>query len=140
MIKTRRYSMEFHVESKSVLRVALKLTTRLYENNIRWKTEPTYKRHDRQGREVYTATITVIDSSGPGARRSHTGRKISAACWHVHGDLFDRIWALDPEAMIKTNLPKGTTMNGPEDNWQGGDTNIGSMVNPLWFRYACECE
>ena len=107
---------------------ALKTINSKYDNNIRFKVIK-----DISSKRVQF-TITVNDSKGPGARRSAEGRRIAAACWHVHGELFDSLWAQDPDTLI---IAGPLRMTGWQDNWQ--DRNIGSMYQPLMHSQACEC-
>lgn len=113
---------------------AMAIINRTYGNNITWKRDP--EPANRAGTS-YDFTITVKDSSGPGARRSDTGRKIAAACWHAHGDLFDAILKIAPDAIIKTNGMGGNTISAAGGNWE--DRNIGSLYRPLYASEACEC-
>ena len=124
-----------HVRNSGVLYDAMYNVSQRFEGNVRFKREPEFIGKDRQGRFKYRFTLTVKSSSGPGARRGVDGRAIAAACWHVHGYFFDRVFLFDGEAMIEAGKLK---MKGPEDNWQ--DRNIGSQMKPLLFSDACECE
>lgn len=74
-------------------------------------------------------TVTVKDSKGPGGRRG-----MRAACWHVHGDLFEAILARQPNAVIKTAGREVTVDGG---NWV--DWNVGSMMEPLMYSETCRC-
>lgn len=106
---------------------ALARVNRQYEGNIE------FKHIGKAGRQV-DFTLTVRSSRGPGGRRGHSGRRIAAACWHVHGHLFEAILELDPEAKIVSSMATITRHGG---NWQ--DRNIGSMVSPLYYSEACDC-
>lgn len=84
-------------------------------------------------------TITVVSSRGPGARRSWTGRRIAAACWHAHGDLFDALFKIRKDIVIWTDYGwegkmKITSEGG---NWQ--DMNVGSLMDPAMMSESCEC-
>jgi hypothetical protein len=86
-------------------------------------------------------TLTVHDSRGPGARLSPSGRRIAAACWHVHGLFFEELFKACPNAEIrgghdpKTGRPLLITADG--GNWQ--DRNIGSVAEPFLYSRACGC-
>lgn len=127
--------MEIHCKDIKVIQSAFRRVREDYSLNPIWKRPPEWMRTDRQGRNVFRCTLKVHSSRGPGARLSHTGRRIPAACWHVFGDFFDYIWEADPGAMI---LSAGLKMEGPADNWQ--DKNIGSMMRPMPYSQACNCE
>lgn len=108
--------------------------SREYGGNVRWKRipEPTGK--------AISFTLTVVSSHGDGSRRSNEGRKIAAACWHVHRDLFERIFSENPDARIKTAMAdykgeKDFSYKYPET----GNTNVGSIANPLFADEACNC-
>lgn len=112
------------------LEQALTLVNEKYEGNITWKRAPEYYTG-----KVIRFTLTVKDSGKMGGRRSQAGRKISAACWHVHGDFFDALFSLVPEATIRSRGKLVTALLG---NWV--DVNIGSSMCPLYYSEACECE
>lgn len=78
--------------------------------------------------------LSVKDSRGSGGRIGYTGRRVKAACWHVHGYFFE---ALPLTSKIKAgNL---TIIGGPdgEGNWQ--DRNVGSIIQPMYYSEACDC-
>lgn len=117
--------------SFSTLFQALKKINKEYDNNITFNREPEYVYYNRD----LNFTLRVKESSGPGARRGYTGRKMINACWHVHGDFFDAVFEIEPDAVIWSRGQKITKEYG---NWE--DDNIGSIMNPLSFSEACECE
>jgi len=103
-----------------------------YQNNIK------FKRLDQIGKKVHF-TLTVESSKGPGHKTSasyfHRGRKVAAACWHVHGDFFDALLAVNPEARINTMGKIWIDKNG--GNWQ--DWNVGPPVSPIMISACCDC-
>ena len=109
------------------LQQALELTNRNFNDNVK------FKRIEQTGSRV-TFTLTVKSSKDKGGRLSHTGRRIAAACWHVHGEFFDNLLAIQPEAWIKTGQKKIDANGG---NWE--DWNIGSNYQPMYYSQACEC-
>jgi hypothetical protein len=109
------------------LQAAIDTVNEKYLGNIR------FKRIDQTGRRV-NFTLTVIDSKKPGGRKGPEGRRIAAACWHVHGDLFDALWDRNPDTVI---IAGPLTMRGKGDNWQ--DRNIGSTMRPFYYSEACDC-
>lgn len=121
-----------NVTEKDMLQ-ALDQINKKYDNNIRFKSGPT-----RKGKNI-TATLTVNSTAdgSRGYRRSHTGRKIAAACWHVHGDFFDALIDINPAAVIVTGLTGKKVINKDGGNWE--DANIGSMVDPMLYSEACDC-
>lgn len=84
---------------------------------------------------MITFTLTVESSREKGARRGHQGQRVSAACWHAHGDFFDALFSINPDAVI---VSMGTqTITKQDGNWQ--DRNIGSQMQPLYYSEACDC-
>lgn len=77
--------------------------------------------------------FTIKSASGiPGARFSHSGRKLASASWHAHGLLFDELFRLDPSAIVKVGGPNGDhTITKEGGNWE--DCNVGSIVAPVQF-------
>lgn len=113
------------------LNAALKKVNEKYENNI------LFNRLDGNGKNF---TLRVNSSSGPGAGRSVAGRKLTSACWHVHGDFFDALFEINPEAVIISGyLPKDRNkINADGGNWQ--DIERGSLLYPCYASELCECE
>ena len=116
------------------LQAALDLTNLQYDDNV------LFNRLDQTGNRV-TFTLRVADSSGPGHRvgfhRTNSGnrRKLSSACWHVHGNFFENLFKVWSDAWVRTGTHK---IDITEGNWQ--DRQIDSMADPLYFSEACECE
>ena len=100
-----------------------------YQGNVEWKTLT------QKGKNI-DFTLKVRDSHKPGHRRGFQGQRSVAACWHVHGDFFDALIKLNPQAEI-VSRSVSTVINRFGGNWQ--DKNIGSMMNPLLFSEACDC-
>ena len=105
-----------------------------YDGNLRWKRSP-----EASGR-AFAFTLTVNRSEKRGARRSNTGRRIAAACWHAHRDMFRAIFAINPEARIKSATADYRGVDHFEATFEAtGYQNIGSMAQPMQHREACEC-
>jgi len=115
------------------LNKALETINKKYDNNIIWNQSP--EAINNKG-TAYRFTIRVKDSKKSGARRGQTGRRMINACWHVHGDLFDTIFEIAPQAKIRSGNELIITIDN--GNWQ--DRNIGSMMRPLYHSEACECK
>ena len=119
--------------TQSNLEEALRLVNKLYDNNIEWNGFSS-----GYGYGEYRVTLRVKDSKGAGHRISHSGRRMISACWHVHGDFFDALLKINPNAVIKTRVAEETlTIDKDGGNWQ--DRDIGSAVKPLMFSEACGC-
>ena len=109
---------------------ALRITNEKFGNNV------IFNRCERTGKR-FIVTLRVISSDGPGARRGFTGRKMTAACWHVYGTFFDALLSVNPAIEIKTTgRINPVTINDHE--WQ--DRNIGLLYHPLMYSNACKCE
>jgi hypothetical protein len=79
-------------------------------------------------------TLTVKNSREPGGRIGYEGRRVAAVCWHVHGQFFDSLLEINPEAVILAGKKKISAEGG---NWQ--DWNIGSILKPMYCSEACDC-
>lgn len=110
------------------LEKALKRVNEKYGDNIIWNRQP-----DKTGNR-YNFTLKCKDSKQPGHRIGHSSQRMVSACWHVHGNFFDIVWDIEPEAIIWAGVLK---MESQADNWQ--DRNIGSVIHPLYFSEACDC-
>lgn len=115
--------------TKEQLRQALESVNERYQGNIKFKTlEPKGKN--------FSFTLTVKDSKAMGGKIGHNGRRIAAACWHVHGHFFEELFKFAPDAKVLSRMA-GTWITKMSGNWQ--DRNIGSMMYPLMFSQACDC-
>lgn len=97
------------------LHQALRLINLNYDGNISFETlkQVSSKR----------ISFTLRAKSGLiGARKSASGRNMPKASWHVHGELFDTLFKINPTIFI-ISLGKKITITG--GNWQdqkiGGD-------------------
>ena len=117
------------------LRAALSLVNEQYGGNI------TFRRLTPRHKSSFTVTLTVHSSKGPGASLNpYTGRRISAACWHVHGHFFNILLQLNKSAVIITSSnPKKIYMiqGHVQNNWH--DWNAGSVLFPYNASEKCEC-
>lgn len=96
-------------------------------------------------------TVRVRDSRGPGARRAASGRRLVAACWHVHRDVLGALFDRYPGATVYSGLSDndGTfrrgevVYRGADDYGQNhGDTqyrNVGSLMSPATIGELCDC-
>ena len=88
----------------------------------------------------YRFTITVKDSSKQGARRSYTGRRIAAACWHAYRDLILALFDLGCERVQSCRADWHSRDHFLTTYEVTGNENIGSILQPLCYADACECE
>lgn len=117
--------------TESAMLGALAEVNKKYDNNI------IFNRFDRNG-SGFNFTLRVVDSKKAGHRRGFTGRRLCSACWHVHGDYFDALLDISPEAVIISRGGPGAHIDKHGGNWQ--DCNIGSQIRPLYFSEACDCD
>ena len=112
--------------NRNEMEAALAIVNEKYAGNIVWN------RFD-DGKTI-NFTLTVKSSKDPGGRLSPQGRRVAAACWHVHGDFFDALFSINPDAVI---ISMGRKITIEAGNWQ--DRNLGSMMYPFMYSNACEC-
>ena len=91
-------------------------------------------------REGYQISLNRADQTGKwfnftlkspskvlGATVSNTGRNLPKASWHAHGYIFDEIFGLNPDAVIRSY---GIKIDANSGNWQ--DIQMGSLWRPCW--------
>ena len=113
---------------------ALTTVNRIFNGNVK------FKRLESKGNSIL-CTLSVVNSRLPGSRIGFAGKHVAAACWHVYGAFLDALLLESPDAVIETGHDgngsklKVTRFGG---NWH--DWNIGSMMNPLPYSSACDCQ
>jgi hypothetical protein len=112
----------------SDLEVALRLVNVKYNDQVIWNQEPT---HTKQGIK-FTLKVKTNKSVGHGI--SFSGRQMPTACWHVHGDFFEKLFQVCPNAVV---FSLGRRITQHEGNWQ--DFNVGSQMRPMFASKRCEC-
>lgn len=106
----------------------------LYDDNLKFRREP-----EQKGSFIHF-TLGVDDTHNPGAARSSTGRRISAACWHAHRDVMRAIFKTAPDAILYTMLATYRGSDGFEHEFTAtGSLNIGSRFAPMQRQHACAC-
>lgn len=108
---------------------ALRATNKKFANNVE------FNRFDATGKN-FNFTLKVKSSKGKGARRGFQGRRLINACWHVHGTFFEELFKIQPQAIVVSSGVGKITKD--EGNWQ--DRNIGSIMQPMMFSDACDCD
>lgn len=84
--------------------------------------------------------LKVSSSRDVGARRSWSGRRMPAACWHAYRDVIRAILTAHPTATIRTGMAVYKGLEGFEETYP--DTaykNIGSIMQPAYMPNLCEC-
>lgn len=96
-------------------------------------------RHTRNGLTVSLRTV-VRDSREAGARRSGSGRRMPAACWHATRDVLAAMFDADPDAVVTTAMARYDGRDGFHRTFPGtADHNVGSMIAPASIEEMCEC-
>jgi hypothetical protein len=124
--ENENFTMKAKNTNRNDMERALAIVNKKYAGNIKWN------RFD-DGKTI-NFTLTVKSSKAPGGRRAPSGRRVAAACWHVHGDFFDALFGICPDAVI---VSMGRKITKDEGNWQ--DRNIGSVYMPFMYSEACDC-
>lgn len=105
-----------------------------YAGNLVFKRQPEWRGN------FLLFTLTVIASKNAGGRRSNTGRKIAAACWHAHRDVMLAIFEQSPDALLVSALARYDGQPDFLNKYPAtGYKNIGSIAVPLSMSQACDC-
>jgi hypothetical protein len=107
----------------------------------RWRYRMTLKLTGSTPRnQAQTARYQRRGHARYGERAEHLPR-VAAVCWHGYRDWMRRIFDLDPAARMKTAAADYRRRSGFEELFEAtGDRNIGSMMQPLDYRNACDCD
>lgn len=85
-------------------------------------------------------TLRPRSTKGQYARRSYTGRRVNAVCYHGHYIVMQWLFRDAPDAIL---ISTHARYNGAGDFYRlaegVGDVNIGSMMQPMSYREACDC-
>lgn len=86
------------------------------------------------------ARVWVGSSREAGARRSWSGRRLRAACWHAYRDVLTEVFNINPDAVVVTGLARYNGREGFESTYPGtAYTNIGSQMAPVTMPELCDC-
>ena len=122
------------ITEKTLRNIIDVVSLEMYDGNIKFKREP-----EQKGNFLHF-TVTVNKAADPGGRRSHTGRRVAAACWHVHRDIMREIFDANPDAILVTAVVRYEGRDDFERKYRAtGEQNIGSMAQPLYYINACDC-
>ncbi len=120
--------------AENELVAALNHANTMHEWNLEFNRHP-----ERKGNFLHF-TLRVRDSSKAGAKRSVSGRRLTAACWHAHRDVMRMIFAVNPDALLVTALARYEGLDDFERKFPDtGDLNIGTVFDPLYLSDACLC-
>lgn len=92
----------------------------------------------RQGEPKYKFRLGLIGEQW--RRLGHSGRRVSAVCWHGHKSFMQALFAQNAEGRIETSMAKYRGMIDFQRSFAAtGDRNIGSMYHPMSYKRACVC-
>ena len=83
--------------------------------------------------------IRAESSREAGARRSWSGRRTVAACWHAHRDVYRALFAQYPDATVQTSMARYDAATFEDVYPATGNVNIGSMFAPAYMPELCDC-
>lgn len=84
--------------------------------------------------------LTVISSREAGARRSWTGRRMPAACWHAYRDVLAEMFQRFPDATVRTSMATYKGKAGFLAQYPGtAHRNVGSAISPAYMPDLCDC-
>ncbi|KAB8166440.1 hypothetical protein FH609_002535 [Streptomyces sp. 3MP-14] len=94
--------------------------------------------HPVRQRNAIVARLRVSDSRGQGARTSASGRHGPYACWHVVRDVLRQMFALAPDATVRTALQTYRGESGFLRDYPGtAYQNVGSGMHPAHMPDLC---
>jgi hypothetical protein len=97
-------------------------------------------RDSYQSGSLVRARIGLASSREPGARRSWTGRRIPAACWHAYRDVLAALFDQCPAARVRTALAVYRGREGFERHYPAtAYVNVGSQMQPAHMPELCDC-
>lgn len=86
----------YGVSASQVEQVLLAVSDNFYGGNLAIKFIDEHRRFTN-------FTLTVRKAAAPGGKRSNTGRKVAAACWHAHRDVIRAL--LQPTTVTFRRFP-----------------------------------
>lgn len=99
---------------------ALAIINKKYLKNIR------FYEIEQRGKNI-KFRLKTNSSTLPGGAKSYSGHRTGSGCWHVHGDFFEALLKINPEAIIVTKI---STISKNGGNW----INVNDASD------ACDCE
>lgn len=141
------------VEYATIRAIVERVSAERYGGNVRIHRDAgpisriTVETTERGGGEMwmngygFKGRIDVHSSKVIGARRSASGRRINAACWHAFRDCIRAILTQYPHAIVSTGMARYEGLAGFERVYpETANANIGSLFAPRFMPDLCECE
>ena len=69
-----------------------------------------------------------------------TGRNLNTLCWHGHKYVMEKIFELEPSAILVSTIARYEGITGFENHYM--DTaykNVGSLMSPMFMVDRCNC-
>lgn len=86
----------------------------------------------------FRGRIVATNGRSIAARRSWSGRRTNAACWHAYRDVLRAILTEYPDAIVSTALARYEGLAGFEETYPHTvNKNIGSVVAPAYMDELC---
>lgn len=134
-----------HVSNIAMLESALWMVNQKFGGNIQFYEKP------YQTGNIWNVRLTVVKTGGPGTRIAPNpftgkGRRVHAACWHVHGEFFRALAGIAdqyyPMKMKKLNpqYKSAFTKQWRDCDAPWLDPNAGSIMYPVNASDCCDCE
>lgn len=96
--------------------------------------------NSRGGGQTFSVKVNPGNDRERWRRRSPSGRRIHAVCWHGFRDFFRALYERTPDAICKTALATYRGSEGFEETFpETGFVNIGSYYSPMFASQACSC-
>ena len=113
---------------------ALDIVNKKYNDNIK------FKYIEQLSDKLFKLRLSICDSHSTGTKIGYRGRRVTAACWHVHGNFFDALLKENPQITITVGgLPTIKVKDGKViNNWI--DYGGGCGLYPSYASEECNCE
>jgi len=83
--------------------------------------------------------IVPLTSRSEGARRSYSGRRLKAACWHAYRDVLAALFEQRPRATVRTALATYHGREGFERHYPAtAYVNVGSAMRLVHMPALCD--
>lgn len=122
------------IDAEQFGRIVAQVAERWYDSNIQFADTPR-----RLSKNRFRVRLRATSSRGKGARRSWSGRRSVAACWHVFRDVVRETMSEYPDAVFRTAMARYTAENFEHTYPATGHVNIGSMMQPAYMPDLCDC-